>query len=151
MKIFRLSKGLLLTFSLLSILTAQAFSQSNFPGQGKASLEIKAISMSGTTGLVSCHNSLLANCFITLSIMAQSEGFIVIKNTSANPAFHIMAFIPGDWTNVIQPSICEVLNPNEECAVVLKATGAEPPHPRTTIELKGTNTNSAFFDLEVVV
>ncbi|HBD7228401.1 TPA: hypothetical protein UZ271_002918 [Legionella pneumophila] len=82
--------------------------------------------------------------------MAQSEGFIIIKNTSANPAFNIRALLPADWTNVSQPSICEVLNPGEECSVVLKATGDEPPRPRTTMELKGTNTNSAFFDLEVV-
>ncbi|CZH08676.1 hypothetical protein SDA22_10250 [Legionella pneumophila serogroup 1] len=150
MKIFGLNKAILLTSSLLSLLTSQAFSQNNFTGNGRASLEIKAVSMPGKSGLVSCHNSLLAECFITLSIMAQSEGFIIIKNTSTNPAFNIRALLPADWTNVSQPSICEVLNPGEECSVILKATGAEPPRPRTTMELKGTNTNSAFFDLEVV-
>lgn len=147
MKKLCLIKGFLSSLAMLSLLIPQAFGHNNFPNLGNATLEIKAIS--GKSGFISCHSPRLQSCTITLSYMTQVEGIIVIKNTSANPAFHIMAFIPSDWTNVIQPSICEVLNPNEECSVSLKAIDA-PDRPLTTIELKGTNTNSAFFDLRVI-
>lgn len=116
-----------------------------------ANISIKQLVMPGyvSSGLVSCHNTLM-NCLVSLRFANPTEGWILLLNNSAVDAQNVTATLPPEWEgNVIQTTSCNVIKARSSCRLAFKAA-VSLPQSKKTIPVKGTNTTTVFFDMEVI-
>ncbi len=117
---------------------------------GSATLSVMAVSTNSKSTFATCRNT-LQNCLVTLTILPPNEGFVIIQNTSDVDAINVRAILPGEFSDVSQTSICELLKAHESCSLVFRASSSNSqPHPETTIPVKGDNTGTIFFDMRVL-
>jgi hypothetical protein len=118
-------------------------------GAETTNISIKQIVMPGSSGLVSCHNT-LANCLVSLKFVNPNEGWIVLLNNSRVDARNVKATLPPDWgSSVIPTTTCDVIRVGQSCTLKFIAA-VSSPLSRQTIPVKGDNTTTVFFDMEVI-
>lgn len=146
MNLIKSACSLFVTITLASV-TLQAAPLNT--GNEIANISIKQIVMSGTSGWVSCHNS-LANCLVSLKYTNPTEGWVTILNNSGVVATNVKATLPPTWAgNVIPKSTCDVIKVGQSCTLNFIAN-VSTPLAKETIPVKGDNTTTVFFDMEVI-
>lgn len=139
-----------LFFAITSIYT-NAYASFITADKHTATLSVKEIIMPGTSqsGPVTCHSS-LANCLVTLKWSTSTEGWIVLLNNSRYPAYNVTASLPAAWANtVVQTTFCNYEIPVQgSCTLKFKAIYSQN-FSKETIPVKGSNTNTVYFDMEV--
>ncbi|STX52434.1 transmembrane protein [Legionella busanensis] len=139
-KVF-LTLKVFVTFLFLLFISNQANANNKLTNQ--ATLQISRVS-----GLspMTCHNSIAA-CHIILNTFLENSGFVEIINLSRITALNVRAVFPPS-IDIINESVCPAVAPRETCR--LEFGPAFAAHPTTLIPVVGDNTNTVYFELEVI-
>ena len=90
----------------------------------------------------------LANCMISLKAGGIPRS-IEITNNSGGTALNITATLPATWTDVSQDaSACTSLAVGNSCIITF--TALANTYAVATIPVSGNNSNTVFFDMEVI-
>lgn len=139
-------KRILLFVSIALCTTLNFAASNNSVEDAKLSIRIGS-----SSGVISCHNTFyntLANCLVTLDAMLENTGYVEITNTSRVTAYNIKATLPSNWSDVINTSVCSSVGPRQVCRLEFRP--GSMLHPITTIPVAGTNTNTVYFDMQVI-
>lgn len=149
----QLKKIILIALSSLFFLCSQSSSaedQSQSPDSDFLTIQV----ISPTAGLLKrpCTPKLSPNCLVTLDIaQSATPGLIAVFNSpnSKVTAYNIHAIFPSSITDVAQyPLECEAVAPGGNCSILFYP--GTTTHSPTEITVKGDNTKSIYFDLEVI-
>ncbi|WP_419419239.1 hypothetical protein ACNVED_11940 [Legionella sp. D16C41] len=86
------------------------------------------------------------SCHIILDTALETQGFVDVVNTSTVTATNVRANIP--FSDVTNNSVCTTILPGATCRLVFGP--AIMDHPTTCIPIVGDNTNTIYFELEVL-